>query len=535
MRLGRLKTLALICLLPGCAQMQPGQAQTAPQVETGLGAVAGERRGEAEVFWGLPYAAPPTGEARWRPPAPAAPWEGMRQATEKPAICPQSLREVHAPIRGATRQDEDCLYLNVWRPEGTGPEDRLPVMVWIHGGNFRSGAGSWDIYDGHAFTSRDTILVTLNYRLGVLGRFAHPALLEEQPDGPWANYALMDQVAALEWIQGNIPAFGGDPENVTLFGYSAGGVSINYLMTAPAAEGLFHRAISQSGGIQVEGSRELLEPGVERLRKPLIEEGIEMADSLRAPTLEELRAMPVDLLIEWQDENIIGSLNPVRDGVLIPQSVGRAFAEGNIHGVDYLAGATDWEASLIAGVAIPPMAILGLVSDLDSVRAAYPGLDDAALAQAWFADNTFVGPARFLAHEHARHEKGRTWLYSFEYVAEAVRGSVPGAAHSNDVPYVFESLPGKNRGLSPEDITDSDRAFAALMADYWTQFARTGDPNGPGLPDWPAHQPARDAWMRLSPEPSPHMGYRAALMGFLDARYRAFIEDGGPEPSDQSP
>ena len=522
-----LRGTIVCCVVAGlaaCSAVPVVDDSGGPTVSTRSGDLVGVRDDDAEVFWGIPYAEPPTGALRWRPPQPVTPWRETRDASEKSANCPQVESPHPLNWTGETRQSEDCLYLNVWRPPGTTAKDRLPVMVWIHGGSFKTGAGSWSAYDGHAFARRGVLLVTLNYRLGVLGRFAHPDLIAEQPGQPLANYGLMDQIAALRWLQDNIAAFGGDRNNVTLFGYSAGGVSINYLMAAPAANGLFHRAIAQSGGIQVEGSRHMSERGNERLVEPLIDEGVRMTHDLQAASLAALRDVPVERLVAWEKGNLLGSLNPVQDGVLIPVSVGRAFRDGLIAEVDYLAGVTDWEASLIHGIPIPPMAILGQIDDLDGVREAYGNPDDATLMKLWFADSTFVGAARYLAIQHARNSKKDTWLYTFSYVADAVRGTMPGAAHGDEVPYIFDRLPGKIRSLDAGAVTRTDRRLATTLVDYWVNFAKNGNPNGSDLPRWPGYDPATDTWMELGEEIRPRPGYRKHVMDFLHARYERLME-----------
>lgn len=391
-------------------------------------------------------------------------------------------------------------------------------MVWIHGGSFVAGSGSWSVYDGGALNRDGVILVSINYRLGVLGRFAHPALIAEQRGGPLANYALMDQIAALKWVQRNIDAFGGDPDNVTIFGYSAGGVSVNYLMAAPSARGLFHRAISQSGGIQVEGSRKIEGEGVERQREPLLPEGERMADALGAKDMASLRALPVAKLLEWQSRNLIGSLDPVEDGVLIPESIGLAFARGHVADVDYLAGSTSWEASLIAGAPIPPQAIFAGVSDMAGVRAHYGAIGDSELAQAWFADNVFVGPPTWLGQRVATR-RGASWTYHYAYVPDAVRGTMPGAAHGDEVPMIFSTLPGKIRGLSAEAVSPRDREVAQMIGRYWTNFAKSGNPNGPGLPLWPAATPYGEAMLLIDTETAGRSAFRPDLMRFLAGRY----------------
>ena len=446
-------------------------------------------------------------------------------ADAKSPNCPQPPSPHPRGWTGETTQSEDCLYLNIWRPAGTTASDLLPVMVWIHGGSFRTGAGSWSAYDGTAFTDRGVILVTINYRLGALGRFAHPAILDEQAGEPVANYYLMDQVAALQWVQEHIGAFGGDHDNVTIFGYSAGGVSVNYLMAAPSAEGLFHKAISQSGGIQVVGSRHVTRRGMERLGEPLVDEGIKLAADLEAADAADLRALSANEVLAWQNRNLFGSLNPVQDGVLIPISVGQAFREGRVADVPYLAGATDWEASLLHGMNIPPMAILGSLDDLDSIRAAFDLPDDDALMRAWFADNAFVGSARYLASQVARNGDAGAWLYTYSYVPEAVRGAMPGAAHGDEVPAIFGRYPGKVAGLDAAAVTEDDRTFSTAMTGYWVNFAKTGNPNGDQLPDWPPYDAREDVWMSLGERVIPAPGYRRDLMEFLNARYERRMVD----------
>lgn len=499
----------------------------APVVSAPQGAVRGAFDGDSEVFRAIPYAVPPVGELRWRPPVPAPRWRGVRQAIERAPDCPQHYAIGQESYRGPSRQSEDCLYLNVWRPRHTRRDAKLPVMVWLHGGSFVAGSGSWSVYDGKALNQHGAIVVTLNYRLGVLGRFAHPTLIAEQPDGPWANYALMDQIRALEWVRDNITAFGGDPANVTLFGYSAGGVSVNYLMAAPSARGLFHRAISQSGGVQIEGSRHLFQEGVERLVEPLIPEGERMAAAFGVASIAELREVPVERLLEWQRRNLFGSLNPVVDGKLIERSIGEAFYLGEIAPVDYLAGSNSWEASLIAGSPMPPQAVLGGVSDLAEVKDHYGEMDDSGLAQSWFADNVFVGPAQWLA-DRVADRRGSSWTYHYAFVPKAVAGAMPGAAHGDEVPMVFGTLPGKIRGLNADAVSDEDLALSRLIQGYWANFARTGDPNGGDAPVWRANDGLSHSTMLFSEKSQSESAFRASLHEFLDRRYRRWM----PSPAD---
>lgn len=501
-------TLALgLALLAG----SPAEA-AAPTVTTSLGPVRGELQGGAKVFWSLPYAAPPVGALRWRPPQPPSAWAEVRDATAPGPICPQAV----GPRTEAMAQSEDCLTLNVWTPATAAAKPR-PVMVWIHGGNFRSGSGSEARFDGSKIVTQDVVLVTINYRLGMLGRFAHPALSREQAGEPRANYGIMDQIAALRWVKQNIAAFGGDPGNVTIFGYSAGGVSVNYLMGAPSARGLFHKAIAQSGGITIEADRHISTPGIGRLVEPLEPEGVRLAEQFAIPddteTVIALRKLPAAEIVAWQEKTTIGSMNPVVDGVLIPDDLGRQFREGRQARVPYLAGADSWEDSLIHVPAnpFPPMMVLSGVDDLAAARAAYPGLDDAALAKAWFADATFVAAARYLTKAVAASGEP-AWLYHFTWVPDAIRAEVPGAPHGMEVPYVF----GVPSGRAPVFQAD-DWRLSATVQSYWVNFARTGNPNGAGLPVWPSYGTTGDVVMDLGERVVPIRDFRRQQMDFHEA------------------
>ena len=290
-----------------CLGLQ-AQQTTEPVVHTASGKVKGVTEGDVSIFKGIPYAAPPTGEFRWRPPQPVKAWDGIRDATKYGASCAQAgwPRGSGAIAEGSS---EDCLYLNLWVPSGTKPGAKLPVMVWIHGGGFVGGSGI--ISSGTQFAKQGVILMTFNYRLGRLGHFAFPALSEEHPDEPKGSYAYMDQIAALKWVQENIAAFGGDPDNVTIFGQSAGGVSVHSLITIPAARGLFHKAISQSGAdatgvltgrpINKENSDALYPVSAETIRINFARKhGIEGTD---AEALAKLRALSVEIVDGGQEND----------------------------------------------------------------------------------------------------------------------------------------------------------------------------------------------------------------------------------------
>lgn len=469
-----LPTLLAVVLVAGTAH-----AASAPVVATSAGTVRGTVHDDVVAFRGIPFAAPPIGPLRWRPPQPPAAWSGVRDATRFGPICPQVSR----PGDPDLPQSEDCLTLNVYAPARM-PPGGLPVMVWIHGGSFARGAGSLPAYDGTGFVRQGVVLVTLNYRIDRLGRFGHPALTRTQAGEGLANYGLMDQVRALGWVRDNIAAFGGDPQRVTIFGQSAGGVSVNFLMALPSSRGLFQRAIAQSGGVAIEVTQRLREPAG---RFPALEkDGLEfaasfgIADDERAP--ERLRALDVAQILAYKHEN--NSTNPVVDGTFVPEDIGRVFREGRQHAVPYLTGIDSWEASLIRPLNLPPQAVLFGVP-MDKVRAVYGPLDDRALTEAYFSDVLFLAPAWSLAADMAAADRP-AWLYYYAYVDDARRDKVPGAAHGDEVGHLFQ------QPRRPDDVLSvHDLAVSAPLRRYWVNFARHGDPNGADLPRWPPFR--RDA------------------------------------------
>ena len=513
----RLAVLIAAILVAGTAAAE----ETRPIVTTAYGAVRGVATERAEVFWGLPYAASPVGGLRWVAPQKPAAWDGVLDADTRPPMCMQAPRPGEDRVRGESGVSEDCLYLNVWRPKGTEPGDDLPVMVWIHGGSFLVSSGAVWRFDGEHLVQRDVVLVTLNYRLGLFGSFAHPALEAEQAGRPRGHYGLLDQIAALEWVQGNIAAFGGDPDNVTIFGNSAGGASVNALLIAPQARGLFHRAIAQSGGIRVEDTVHLTEQGPSPFATPLIATGIRLGEELGAENAEALRALPAEAILAWQARSP-GPYGPVIDGVTLTERFAKPFVTGDIADVDLMFGVDSWEGSILEDIPIPPDVYLKSFVGVDEVRAAFGNPSDREMMSIMFQDKTFVAGARFLARHAAKNGRD-VYLYHFSYRPTAARGDgLPGAAHSDEVAFVFGVLPGPittRKPLSETDISGEDRAMADAMADYWTNFAKTGNPNGKGLPKWPRYTAANDMWMDLGTEIAPLPGFRADDMNFWDARF----------------
>ncbi len=517
MRPGRLsaRRSAAVLLLgfQAFAAMADSVSTAAPIVTIAQGSLRGTAEGSLHVFRGIPFASPPVGERRWRPPLPAPAWAGIRDATRFGAVCPQILRAGYSlESLGARLMSEDCLQANVWAPR-TEREARLPVMIWILPGSFTMGDGGMERYDGSVLAGDGVVVVTFNYRLGLFGLFAHPALSRGQPDEPLGNYHLMDQIAALRWVRENIAAFGGDPANVTIFGMSAGGVSVNYHLASPASAGLFDKAISQSSGIRVMRDRRLREdlPGVPALetegRQIAGKLGIHATDQTAA---KQLRALSMQQLLEFQRNNPIGvggSLNPVIDGRIVERSVGEVFRAGGQHRVPYLTGATSWEGSLLdwARTADPVLGILGI--SRAQADALYAEGNDRQLNNKLYAD-FFFGSQRYLAKQHALAGQP-TYVYHFARVLEAHEGDYYGAAHGAETRYVFGTLDGlrqladqRQPGVFGYRVGDADRAYAGLVRSYWVQFARSGDPNGDGRPGWPANTPGNDLLLEFGQQTS---------------------------------
>jgi para-nitrobenzyl esterase len=457
-------------------------AQDRPVVMTASGPVTGVIEDGHAVFKAIPFAAPPVGPLRWKPPAPPAAWTAPRDASAFSNICVQPPRPDGVLAAGAGRpQSEDCLYLNVFAPKGA---KAAPVMVWIHGGAHRFGSGVGPIYDGSAFARDGVVLVTINYRLGALGYFAHPGLTKAaKPDEPLANYGAMDQMAALAWVRKNIAAFGGDPGNVTAFGESAGGQSILALLATPAAKGLFDKAVVESGGgwtPPVSLAQEEAK-GVARMQRA--------ANLGPDATADQLRAVAADKLLEAAGGGAAG-VGPMQDGRLMTETPAQAFAAGHALDVPLIIGSNSYEASLMKNFPIPIGAVLARMTPAQ--KAAYANLgSDQATADALYTDTVMAAPARWIAGKASSGVPA--WLYHFSYVAAAQRGKVPGASHGSEIVYVFETG-GK---IAARAIQPEDQAVAGLMHSCWVSFARTGKPACKGGEAWPAYTPAGDQLMEF--------------------------------------
>jgi len=449
--------------------------EPSPTVRIAQGKLSGLTKDGVDRFLGIPFAAPPVGDLRWRAPAAASHWSGTKTATAYGADCVQEAM-IEPPGPGWVNPvSEDCLYLNVWRPAGSDHR-KLPVMVWIYGGAFIMGAGSFPPYDGTTFAHKDVIVVTFNYRLGRFGTFAHPALVAEQSGTPMGNYGTLDQIKALQWVHDNIAEFGGDAGNVTIFGESAGASSVNFLMASPLARGLFAKAISESGGSGAHLRR--LDDMETEAKAWAVSKGVSSDDlaALRALTTAQVLDAPVTKVAY-----------PFIDGRIITQSTDDAFKAGAVADVPYLLGSNGYEESLLRWL---PGSEEGLLKQLgapgETVLDLYmkDGADHTtALKQMW-GDVAMTLPARIRADAVAK-TGAKVWLYRYSYVPESLRATLPGAGHEAEIEMVFAV--GKGRIAHP--WSEADSTMAETVNTYWANFAKFGNPNGNGLVQWPDYSP----------------------------------------------
>lgn len=473
-------------------------ARESEPVQFDAGIARGVVEGDVTVFRGIPYAAPPVGMLRWRAPQPAIPWTGVRLADTFGNDCLQP--ETHAPLPPPAPvippprvgMSEDCLTLNVWAPPKSSSV-KHPVMVWFHGGGFYLGAGSWESYNGTQLARDGVVLVTVNYRLGAFGFFAHPGLSEENPVGPVTNFGVLDTIAALAWVKRNIAAIGGDPENVTIFGESAGGMLVDVLMVSPLSKGLFHRAIAQSGpalptqplratGASTTASAE------DWGRSFTIKAGLDPDD------LAGLRALPAEKIAALSG-GFGGNTGVVVDGDVLPMAVGEAFAGGIQHKVPFMVGSTDFEGGLLSAMVLEPK--LDPAQQERYANAYNPdGRREKALIWQLAAGDCLMGaPARRLARE-MQTVGAPAYLFEFAYVPESVRSRTPGAWHGAEIPYIFGTL--HERSPDHGAATAIDLETSRVMREYWVTFAKTGNPNHAGALNWPAYEATQDQTMVFS-------------------------------------
>ena len=475
-------------------------------VSTRLGALRGKRSGEGAVFLGVPFAAPPVGPLRWRPPQPLQPWTGVRDAL---AFGPDFPQPPDAHFR-SPGQDEDCLSLNVWTPT-LDAGAKLPVLVWVFGGGFTSGSGSDDRCDGARLAAEGAVVVTINYRCGLFGFLAHPALSVESEHGVSGNYGLLDQLAAFAWVRDNIAAFGGDPARVTAFGYSAGSASISLLLTTPASEGLFQRAILQSPG----AARPLA--GLHEAERAGLALGTDLA-ALRALPAAEVLARTALLTPAVRGLTTPRVLRPIRDGWLLREDERSAFRTGRLRALPLLVGSNVDEGSLLTRnwpvdtlAAWRQQAGANFGAFEEEATLLYPAHSDPqarGAVAAMFADTQFNAGTRLLAQTMAAREP-RTWKYLF---TRRRPGQADGPHHGDEVGHVFGTLQAAWAGAS--DATDEE--LSRTMRRAWVAFAAHADPNGPGLARWDAYRPADDNHLALGDVLQPGAGWRRPQLDFLD-------------------
>jgi para-nitrobenzyl esterase len=499
-------TLFAICSIGLVSAQQPAPVK----VDGGL--LQGTSEDGLMVYKGIPFAAPPVGELRWKAPQPAAKWEGVKLADK---FAPGPIQGGNPP----SGKSEDCLYLNVWTPAKSANE-KVPVLVWIYGGGFGAGATSETVYSGEKLAKKGVVLVSIAYRVGQLGFFAHPELSKESPNHVSGNYGLLDMVAGLQWIKKNIAAFGGDPNKVTIFGESAGGIAVSMLCASPLAKGLFSGAISQSGG-SFGPSRPKTFPGEnQKLLKDAEVDGEAYVKSAGVTSIAELRKINADKLPGGRG---IGMSWPIIDGYVIPDDQHRLYEAGKFNDTPILVGYNSDEGASFSREKKPEEYIA-------NVKARYGKFADALIKAYPAGDSTVPKTARDLSRDaafgwhtwswarlQAKTGKSKAFLYYFDqhpdYPKESPRYGF-GSPHGQDVAYVFQHLDTSNPQTTKTDIEISD-----AMGTYWTNFAKYGDPNGSGVPKWPAFSDANPQVMYFGQKPYVGPVPSAESLKVLDAYF----------------
>ncbi|MFZ1085159.1 MAG: carboxylesterase family protein [Terracidiphilus sp.] len=483
MHIGRrtICSLAISGLMLGLPTVGRADSLTA---KTAQGKVAGKaiNDGKVKAFLGLPYAAAPVGDLRWKAPQPLLPWKGGRDASQFGAHCAQG-RVFADMIFQDPAASEDCLFLNVYAPADSNAKSKLPVMFWIHGGGYAGGASSEPRHNGDFLPLKGVVLVTINYRLGVFG-FLATADLAKEGNGAAGNYGLLDQVAALQWVKENIKNFGGDPGNVTIFGESAGSFAVSTLMASPMARGLFQKAIGESGSAFGGLGYEPL-----AVREKVDEAWV---DSLGVHSLAELRKLPTDKLLDAAKSKGMVGFSPVIDGKLLVEPIPDTYAAGRQAHVPLLAGWNSDEGSFVALRPVTAELFKSMIGGLFKERAEeflklYPAETDAQAVRSaidYGGDNFIAFGTWQWIEAHKKTGESPIYRYHFELAAPPSKFH-PGsfAFHSDDIEYVFGTLDTR-----PGEVwRPEDRALSEQMMSYWTNFAKTGDPNGAGLPEWPRY------------------------------------------------
>ena len=483
-----MNTRPMVALI--CAAVAFGSglmSDSAEPARTQAGLVQGVTKDGITVYKGIPFAAPPVGDLRWRAPERPAAWTGVRSADKFAPACVQ-MPIVNADLgMEAVSTNEDCLYLDVWTPAKSAQE-RLPVMVWIYGGGFTIGATSVSLYDGSNLAKKGVILVSVSYRLGAFGFMAHPELTREQ-GGHSGNYGLMDQIAGLQWVKRNIAAFGGDPNRVTIFGESAGGISVSMLSASPLAKGLFRGAISESGG-NFAPERQGREGGENMDSLTTAEKnGAAFLAKLGAASIADARKRSAEDVLKSSPPGLGGSW-PIFDGYVLLGDQYKLYKAGRYNDTPVLIGTNSDEGALFVPFAKADAYQKNIRSGYgeyaDKVLAAYPGSTDAEALRSsrdMFRDATFAWPTWTWARLQSKTGKGKVFVYYFSHwppYPDKPQFKDWGAAHAGEIAYVF----GNFSATMP--AADADRSVSDMVSSYWVNFAKSGDPNGAGLPRWPA-------------------------------------------------
>jgi len=507
-----MKALSLVVLLLAATTVTPAHlaaaaepASSAPVVATRSGPIEGRTEKGLQVFRGVPFAAPPVGPLRWREPQPVAPWSRTRKAHAYAASCVQKpgIPVTAGGTDGAL--SEDCLYLNVWTPAAGGAGKR-PVMVWIHGGALVYGSGNVALYDGSALAQRGAVVVVLNYRMGALGFFSHPAIDGSEAASP-VNYGLLDQIAALRWVRDNIAAFGGDPGNVTIFGESAGAQSVLALYASPLAQGLFHKGIAQSAyGI----------PSHTRTKAREVSEQVATAVGLAGAnaTAAQLRAVPAARFFELGDKGPTLAPSFIVGDRALPRPILDVFQDGAQARAPLIIGNNSDEATVALAFGVDPAKVV------EKLRAAkfllkkfYPGVtDDAQLGREAVRDLVFTAFARRIAYLHSQSTP--TWRYYFSHVQDGLQGKAAGVGHGGEIPFVFGS--GADCACLTHPFTAADLRFSRQVGDYWFAFARSGRPEAAHAPAWTQDGVRQARTLEFGDEPR-------LKKDFMKTRLNAFI------------
>jgi para-nitrobenzyl esterase len=496
-------TLFLFCTT-SCSEQDP------TQVKTEDGIVQGAIKNELRVFKGIPFAAPPVGDLRWKAPQPVEKWNGVKQTTEFAS----SPYQWGNPPSG---KSEDCLYLNVWTPAKSNKE-KLPVMAWIYGGGFGAGTTADPVCNGTNLAKKGVVVVAVAYRVGILGFLAHPELTSENPNNVSGNYGLLDQVAGLNWVQKNIAAFGGDPDKVTIFGESAGGISVSMLCASPEAKGLFSGAISQSGG-SFGPTRPTTYPG-ENMKT------LQQAEADGEAYVQQSGLESIAALREVSADKLPGGRGwPIVDGCVIPDVQHILYENGNYNDVPVMIGYNSDEGLSFSREKKPDEYIANVKKRYgefaDTLIAAYPVGENSVpkTARDLMRDAAFGWQTWIWARLQSQTGNSKVYYYYFDQHPDYPEDSPmygAGSPHGQDVAYAFMTL----NSLRRKDISESDRELSETMGTYWTNFAKYGDPNGEGVPEWPAFSDANPEVMYLTANPYPGPVPSEASMKVLDSYFK---------------